>query len=194
MKRARRTALRKATGAFLIVHSHEMRVLEERPAWFARLWLALVSVTDFRTGFGGATYARLVEMCRPVQPRTGRRAFVPSVDAVRRAVLDFERASILARDRRHSVAAAFLFFRVAPRYVEVRAPSEFAGGIRRGAEPKFTIEDKGLAELTERMRRGNLQGSSTVVSFMDAQARANAGDTSTQRAMRARLKPRDPKK
>jgi hypothetical protein len=190
MRRARRIALLRATGAFHIVHQHETDVLADLAGWITRLWHALISVTEYRSGFGGVGYAQLVVMCAPLQPRSGPRLYAPDAQAIRRAVVALEVRGLLVRDKEHSEAARFLFFRVAPRYVSVRAPSEFEGVTRRGSDTPEKLEPARVsAPSVDETRRANSKGSSTVVHIHEARA---TRDTPTQRAMRARLKSKTP--
>lgn len=124
MKRVAFKALRKARGAFLVLHQHELLVLDALPLWFARLFMHLVRLSDYRSGMGSVTYAGLVAALTPIQPRSGPRHYVPDVQAVKKAVRVLEDRRILSRDKAHSQAEQSLLFMVCGRYAEARPSSE----------------------------------------------------------------------
>ena len=99
MKRAA-IALRKAQGAFLILHMHEMEVLRSLPSWMVSLFTALLQHADHATGHGQVSYAVLASMLAPIQPRSGPRLFAPDIQAIKKAVRQLE-ARLMGKLREH---------------------------------------------------------------------------------------------
>ncbi len=116
MKKVQASALRKAQGAFLIVHEHEYAALQGLPLWAHALFMLLLRCADFEKGHGETSYTWLSERLAPVQPDRGPKHYAPDAQAVKRMVLKLEERRIVARDKRHSDATKTLFFSVAPRY------------------------------------------------------------------------------
>lgn len=126
--KATRRALRRAAGAFTILHQHEWDALQPLAAWATRLFLLLLQFADHKTGAGQATYPLLAECLAPAQPARGPRLFAPTARAVRDMVVELERTRIVARDLAHSSGNTVLFFSVVPRYAEARP--------KRNSDPK----------------------------------------------------------
>jgi len=120
VKAVRVSALKKAQGAFLLLHEHEWAALDGMPAWVTRLFLLLVRCADFKTGHGETGYPWLAGALTPMQPARGPRLFAPSTQDVKRQVLELEQLRIVARDKRHSDATKTLFFSIAPRFAQAR--------------------------------------------------------------------------
>lgn len=121
MRKAAVLALRQAgRSAFLITHQHELEALDALPCWMLRLFMALLRCSNFETGAGDTTYAALLAMLTPIQPRRGPRHFVPDLQALKKAVRVLEERRLISRDKLHSQATERLLFLVAPRYAEAR--------------------------------------------------------------------------
>jgi hypothetical protein len=122
MRKVAVLALKKASkgGAFLITHQYEIEVLDAFPLWVTRLFNALLRCCDFHSGAGRVTYAHLVAMLTPIQPRRGPRHYVPDVQAIKKVVRELEARLVLARDKAHSEAEKTLIYELAPRYASVR--------------------------------------------------------------------------
>lgn len=136
MKKAAVIARRKPAsgpgGGFLIVHQHELDVLDTLALWEQRLFEALVRLSDYTTGYGQTTLAMLVLRLTPIQPRNGGpRLFVPGVRQIRAALAGFEERLLMKRDTVRSAAGKCLFFHVDPRGLETRLNIVSAGGYRR---------------------------------------------------------------
>jgi hypothetical protein len=95
-----------------------------------RLFVHLVRISNFRTGAGSTTFAQLVIMLTPLQPRSGPRYYVPDAQAVRKAVVGFEERRILARDQTRRDGTQFLFFMVLDRGAQARPMPKLEGGTR----------------------------------------------------------------
>lgn len=120
MRKAAVLALRQARAAFLIIHQHELEALDALPCWMHRLFTALLRCSNFETGAGDTTYATLLAMLTPIQPRRGPRHFIPDMQALKKAVRVLEERRLVRRDKHHSQASERLFFMVDPRYTEAR--------------------------------------------------------------------------
>lgn len=112
-------ASRQAPG-FLKLFDHETACLEALALWTFRLFAHLVRCTNYRTGAGSTSLAELVRLMTPIQPARGPRLYVPDQQAIKKALLAFERARILARDTGRSERDGLLFFMVSPRVAKVR--------------------------------------------------------------------------
>jgi hypothetical protein len=136
MRKAARVATDSAKHApgFIALFDHELACLDPLPAWMLRLFVHVVRSSNFVSGAGMTRLADLVKLMTPIQPRSGPKHYVPDVWAVRRAILAFERACILVRDKRRSAKEGFVFFLVAPRVAKVRPTPGLAGGTRRGVD------------------------------------------------------------
>jgi hypothetical protein len=137
MSQAARVATDTAKHApgYVRIFDHELACLYALPGWMLRLFVHLVELTNFRTGAGSTHLADLVQLMTPLQSvNGGPRHFVPDEWACRRALLAFERAHILARDKRRSERERFLFFMVSPRVAKVRPSFSSAGQFRRGVD------------------------------------------------------------
>ncbi|HRI55259.1 MAG TPA: hypothetical protein PLW65_34225 [Pseudomonadota bacterium] len=146
MKQSRATALRKAAGAFLIVHTHELEVLEQLAPWAARLWMLLIRCADYKHGNGETSYAWLSQRMAPVQPARGTRLFAPDAQACKRMVIEFEQHRILARDKRQSSGTQTLFFHIAPRYAQAR----LQGNLTPILDPPPNAAERATARLVAR--------------------------------------------
>lgn len=137
MKHVARSAnLLRPGSSYCKLHMHELEVLDSLPLWMTRLFLALVRISDFKTGMGSTSFGQLVAMCTPLQPRRGPREYVPNERAVRDAVVGFEARRILARDKAASEQARLLFFAVCDRHVEVRPKPKLGGVTPRGVDSR----------------------------------------------------------
>ncbi|MDN3921520.1 hypothetical protein [Roseateles violae] len=114
----------KQTGAFLLLHEHEDQVLMTLAPWVYRLFVMLLRCASHKTGQGETSYAHLVRLMTPIQPRSGPKHFVPDVQAIKKVIRQLEDRRILSRDKLHSQAEGRLLFMVAPRYAEARPLSE----------------------------------------------------------------------
>jgi hypothetical protein len=193
MKNAAVTALRKARGAFFVMHQHEAEVLDSLPLWYDRLFRLLVKASCFKTGQGDVSYAQLEDkLARVIQPRSGPRHQVPSIRSIEVAVRKLEARQILARDKRHSEAERRLFFAVASRYAEAR-PSSGSWGQNHG---RVDSEKASVHAGCEPMGVGivgvNSGGSSVVNSLHIGKTELCTGRAQKQtvevRKMKARVK------
>lgn len=124
------------TPGFVKLFDHEIACLVTLPGWMLRLFLHLIELTNYRTGAGSTRLATLVQLMTPIQPASGPKHYVPDAQAVRKAILAFERSLILARDKSRSEREGLLFFLVSPRGVQVRPRPELEGGTRRGVDKR----------------------------------------------------------
>jgi hypothetical protein len=148
--RKQATEAERHSPSFLKVHDHELGVLLALPCWMLRLFVHLVQVTNYQTGAGHTTLTDLVELMRPIQRHYGPRVFVPDTQAVRKGLLEFERAKIFARDKARSQRDRFIFFVVAPRGGQVRPRLRLEGVTRRGVHkpPRPLDKEVSLEEET----------------------------------------------
>ena len=184
MRKARVLALRKASqgGAFLIMHQHELDVLDALPLWFDRLFRALIHCSDFRTGAGQVSYARLVALLTP-------KHYAPDAQAIKKAVRELEARLIVARDKAHSQAEQLLFFAVAPRYAEVRQKAELEPQTRTPPKPRKASNDAGSSVAVARTRTPDSNPSFNKVSVHSKEGELSTPKSSrTVVAMRQRLR------
>lgn len=147
-------SLQKAGNSYCQLHGHELAVLDSMPAWMTRLFMCLVRVSNFKTGAGSTTFAQLVLMLTPLQPRSGHKHFVPTEQAIRKGVLAFESSRILARDKARSQGERLLFFAVLERGAQVRSPFECEGVMRRGVDNAQSEQRRGF----QLIRNANAKG------------------------------------
>ncbi len=161
MKQIRAVALRKAQGAFLVIHQHEMAELESLPLWVTRLFLALIRCTDFSTGFGETTFAALVAACTPQQPTRGPRHYAPDEQAIKKVVRGLELRRIVARDKAFSQGERRLFFTLAPRVAVVRPPSKLEPLTRTPVDSRKASTGAACGPVAPETRTPNSNPSST---------------------------------
>ena len=137
------SSLLQAGSSYCQVHGHELAVLDSLPAWMTRLFMALVRISDFKTGIGSTTFTQLVVMLTPLQPRNGRKHYVPNVQAIRKGVVLFEARRILARDKALSQGERLLFFTVFGRGAQARSAPDIEGVYRRGVDKPQSKQRRG---------------------------------------------------
>ena len=116
---------------FLKLFDNEIDCLQALPLWMFRLFATLVRCSNYRTGQGQTSIDDLIAQLSPLQPlHGGPRTYTPNALAIRRALVDFERAQIFMRDKGHNQRAGLLFFMIAPRTTKVRPASSFDRGFR----------------------------------------------------------------
>lgn len=115
MKHVRSFNYARPRDAWLMVFDHEWDALGGLPAWATRLFLVLVSLSDFKTGHGKTGYGELINALTPDQPARGPRLWAPTRDDVKAMLQRFEQLLILARDKHASETRMALFFHLAPR-------------------------------------------------------------------------------
>jgi len=140
--KATRRALRRAGGAFTLLHQHEFEALLPICPWAVTLFAVLLQFVDHKTGAGRVTYSALSECLAPSQPARGPRLYAPDPQAVKRIVLAIEATRILARDIGHSNGNTSLFFSVAPRHAQARP--------QRNSTPKLDPHQKLSTPATAR--------------------------------------------
>jgi len=191
MKRAA-IALRKAQGAFLILHMHEMEVLRSLPSWMVSLFTALLQHADHATGHGQVSYAVLASMLAPIQPRSGPRLFAPDIQAIKKAVRQLEARLIVARDKRASMNAALLFFAVVPRYESVRPNPKLEPLTRTPVDSRKPSVDAGSEGVGSGTRTPNSNPSSIIEILIHSDAELSTAElakpTIEQRRMLERVK------
>lgn len=129
MKQVAKRALHRS-HRYVLIYEHEYEVLDGLPYWMERLFRVLVQLSIYRTGLGQTTYRELVERMAVLQPRTGKRHYVPDQWAVWRALVTFSESHILWRNTGWSQKAGAIFFELAPRTAQARPKAERAPGAR----------------------------------------------------------------
>lgn len=177
MKRVAVLAMRRAHQAgFTIVHDHELAALDALPMWMTRLFMALLRVANHATGAGQITYASLMAKMEPLQPRSGPRHFVPTMQALKRAIDTLEARCLIRRDQLHSQATQALVFQVDPRYEKARSRRKQDPQTRPPASSENVNADNGLQQPSEGTRPPN----STPSSGMNSD-HSKDGELSTDR-------------
>jgi hypothetical protein len=153
------TAARHAAAAgFVLIHREEERVLDTLPLWYSALWRVLVRLSSFRTGHGRTTIAELIERLTPIQPRTGKRHYVPDRKAIERAVATLEGRGILRRNAHANVQAQALFFSIDPRGAKFAHSPNVSGECVGGVNVRKPSNGAGSSPMDDGMCRGNLSG------------------------------------
>lgn len=143
MKQVAQLALRHSSR-YVLLFEHELEVLRTLPLWMTPLFVALVRASVYQTGIGKTTYAELVDALTPLQPRTGKRNYVPSEWAIWRALLAFNRAHIVWRNTGWSERQRVIIFELAPRKAPTRPKAESAPVVRTGTTSLKNEQRRGL--------------------------------------------------
>lgn len=184
MKKVAVYALRKATGAFLILHEHELDALAALPLWFASLFTALLRCADHATGAGSTNYRALTARLQPIQPRTGPRLFAPDEQAVKKAVRKLEERRLLRRDKLHSQDSRCLFFVVDPRYAKSRPDAELEPLTRTPTKHRRASNGAACSQMAPGTRPPNSNPSSVIVSYHSKEAELSTGREAINQRLR----------
>ena len=175
-------ALRQAAkDGFLIVHNDEMRVLDSLPCWMNRLFTALLRCTDFSSGKGETSYANLVALLRPIQPRRGPRFYVPDLQAVKKAVRILEDRGLLARDKRSCQDEDRLIFTTRKRFTSARLIRKLEPRTRTTGKASDTNSHRGSKAAGGETRSPNSNPLSGVNPLHSGEE-LSTGSTGAQRA------------
>lgn len=165
MRKAAVLALRKADSAFIIIHQHETDALDALPLWMTRLFMALLRSANFATGVGDTTYAHLLALLTPIQPRRGPRHFIPDMQALKKAIRVLEERRLIARDKLHSQATERLLFLVTPRYAEARPKRKLESQTRTPVDSGKASAHAGYKATKSKTRTPNSNPSSKNTSL-----------------------------
>ena len=181
-------ALRTATktGAFLIIHEHELAALDALPLWMTRLFTALLRQADHATGRGQVTYAALLARLQPLQPRSGPRHYVPDMQALKRAIDTLESRRLIARDALHSQALQALVFQVVPRYEKARPKRKLDPQTRPPVDSAESSTGAASSPIADGTRPPNLTPSSAINSLHSKEGDLSTGPARLK-AVRAEL-------
>lgn len=140
---------------FIVVHDHELAVLDPLPLWVTRLFQALVRCCNFRTGAGRVSYEHLVAMLQPIQPRSGPRHFVPNLQAIKKVIRLLELRRIVGRDTGHSQAEKTLIYELAPRYAKLRPQAKLEPQTRTPVDSRKSSNDAASSPANSGTRTPN---------------------------------------
>lgn len=147
-------AFLRPTKAWVLVTADEDRRLCGLEAWTYRLFRTLLMCSDFSTGHGCTGYGELIQSLTPDQPAAGPRLWVPSRDAVKKALRALESLDLVAVDKVKSEKAKALFFHVQPR-TRKGAPAK-----KLPPELTPTFSEVKQAEFTPRTHPGDSENKS----------------------------------
>lgn len=100
--------------SFLVLSADELGALLLLPELARVLYLELVKSSNFQTGTGTTSWARLAELCGHPNPRTTA-LVMPSIKALRVAWEHLEAVRLVERDRRKNEGAKALYYAVMAR-------------------------------------------------------------------------------
>ena len=179
MRLVREAALSRLTAPdYLTIHGEELRVLRQLPAWVRWLFAELVVCSNFATGKGTTSRARLLALLDFDQAPSGPKPEGCAITTKRlRAALDsLQAAGLVTVDPFRNVQSKTLFFEVQPR-TRRGVPAEEQG--------RQSGREQGRPPQGENASADNTLGAASQANRADNRAENRAGGTREEDSTRA---------